>query len=183
MSQKEGYCKGAVLADNMDYVKNSVGEGGLSKLMRYMRDIGYDISEIDRNRWYPLEMRVAFLKAIKEIFQWGDEDIEKMGEEGSRSEMKIGFLLKYLASPEIILKSAEKIWREYYTVGNMKLMHLDGNSAVLRLTDFDYDPIMCVYLRGFFRSLKPILRVDSLSVRETVCTHKGGDFHEFVIEW
>jgi hypothetical protein len=185
VSSGNAYCKGLAIAGNIEYIGKLKGQEGLEKIQRYLNEKGYDIDvfHIEKDKWYPIEERIELLRALVELFGWDEEKIERMATESVESEIKIGFLLKYMASMEVILKSAAKIWGQHYTVGKMRLVSFDGNRAVLRLTDFDYDPLMCVYLKGYLRGLDVIFKEKLKSVRETVCTHRGGPYHEFVLEW
>ncbi len=185
MNSGNAYCKGLVMAGNVEYVRKLRGEEGLAEIQRYMMRKGHDVDvfNIERDRWYPIEARIDLLRATVDLFQWDAAKIERMATESVKGEIKMGFLLKYMASVEVILKSAAKIWSQHYTVGHMELVDFDRKKAVLRLRDFDYDPLMCTYLKGYLRGLDVIFRDKLESVEETVCTHTGGPYHEFVLRW
>jgi hypothetical protein len=94
-------------------------------------------------------------------------------------------MLRYFISINNVLKEVPRYWEKHYTVGNMESEYQENNTYfILRLKDFEVDPIICSYLSGYYLGVTELVKnFKNLKVEELKCIHKGGDYHEFIIKW
>jgi len=75
---------------------------------------------------------------------------------------------------------------KHYTISKLEApeINVKEKRLVLRLVDFKIHPILCVYFRGYFKSIASlVVKTDKMTIKETKCPFSGDAYHEFVIEW
>src|SRR4030043_266666 len=77
----KGEARGAALQTDTKYVLEMQGEEGVKKVEGQMEGLGYRIDhrQVKATDWYPISLRLASLLAIKNVFNWPDSEIRKMG--------------------------------------------------------------------------------------------------------
>ncbi len=184
-----GEVRGISLKRYKEYVVKEEGEEGLKKLEDTMKSLGHPINfkEIGSVIFYPISLEAIVLLAIQRLFQLKDEDLQEIGKLQAKTPMVIRLFTKYILSFEKAAESARKIWRTYYTVGDLRTIEYDNkekNFAIVRLENFHHHPFHCQIVKGYILSMLAMIVGSKVkSCEETKCLYKGDDYHEFLIKW
>lgn len=186
--ENKGEVRGAVFQTDAEYVRQQKGEEGLKAIEKKTKEFGYPINyaQIKTMDWYPLGLRAISLLAAKEAFNWGDKEIENMGNAAPKYSFIVKLLMKYFLSFPMTYKQSPTYWEKHYTVGVLEApdYDLEKKYYIIRLKDFKVHPILCVYLEGYFMRIGQfVLKGKNFRVKETKCMFKGDPYHEFVVEW
>jgi hypothetical protein len=137
--------------------------------------------------FYPVGLRILSLLVIREVFNFDDEDIRKMGTFATKKSLIIRLFMKhFLSMRRVVMKESQKMWSKHWTVGKLVPVELDEKQKYLvaRVEEFNLHPVYCIYLEGYFAGIVHMLvkspKVDS---KETKCAFKGGPYHEFIVKW
>ncbi|MBU1292354.1 hypothetical protein KKH07_02685 [Patescibacteria group bacterium] len=185
----KGLVRGVVFQTDREYVLEEKGEAGLKKLEEEIKKTGQAIKyrkDFKTTDWYPLGWRILSLLVIQETFDWGEQEIFKMGEVAPKHSFIVKTILRYFISLEKTFAETAKYWEKHYSIGKLEAPEIDikKHHLVLRLSDFKSHPILCIYYRGYFKSLTSlIIRASQINIQETKCVNKGDQYHEFVIDW
>ena len=185
----EGQVRGAVFQTDAKYILEKKGEEGLKTLESVIKETGQPISygkDIKATAWYPLSWRVLSLLTIKEVFDWNDQEIVKMGLAAPKYSFIVKTLLRYFVSLEKTFSESAKYWEEHYSIGKLEAPEIDleKKRLVLHLKDFKVHPTLCIYLTGYFKAVAQlVVRTENMSIKESKCMFKGNPYHEMVITW
>lgn len=185
----EGETRGVTFAIDRDYVLKKKGEEGLKRLEEGLAKLGHPIryKEIETFGYYPVGLRALSLLVIKEVFKFGDEEIEEIGFFGTRSSLIAKFFIKYVFSlQKVFFQEGQRIWREHWTIGKIVPAELNEEKkyALLQLKDFNLHPIYCVFLKGYLSGLfSMVIKSPKITCQETKCSFRGDKYHEYLIEW
>ena len=182
--------RGVVFKTDTEYILAEKGEEGLKKLEEELEKLGHPIKyrEIKSMEFYPAGLRALSLLAIKKIFEFDDKKIENMGLVATKKSIIIKLFVRFFLSLErVFFKEAPRIWQKHWTVGELVPVELNEKKkyAILRLKNFDFHPLYCsVYLQGYFAGiLQMLIKSSEMSCRETKCSLKGDEYHEYSIKW
>jgi hypothetical protein len=183
-----GEARGVTMQTDANYVSRKIGEQGLVKLQQKTKELGWEIDykDIKTMAWYPLGQRVISLLAAKEAFDWGYEEIKDMGNCAPKYSFIASTMLKYFLSVSKVFQEAAKYWEKHYSVGKLVPVQIDEEKkfAILRLEDFDVNPIFCPYFTGYFlRISQLVVKSEKITAEETECPSRGGRWHEFLMKW
>jgi len=183
-----GKVRGQVFITDIEYLKNKVGEKGITLLKKKIKEWGdlFDYEKIETMEWYPVGLRVLSLLAIKETFNWGDKEIFDMGNSAPKYSFIVKLLMKYFLSTQKTFKESPKYWEKHYNVGELESIELNEKEkyGILRLKNFKIHPILCTYYRGYFlRFAQYVIKSDKITIKETKCMFNGSPYHEFLIKW
>lgn len=185
----EGKVRGAVFQTDAKYVLEKKGEEGLKMVEAEIKKIGQPISygkEIMVTGWYPLSWRLFSLLTIQKVFNWGEKEIFEMGNSAPKYSFIVKTLLRYFVSLKKTFTESSKYWKEHYSVGELEApeINIKRKYVVLRLKDFKIHPILCIYLKGYFKAVAQlVVRTENMTIEETKCIFKDNSYHEFVISW
>lgn len=183
----EGETRGMAIKDDFEYVLQKKGKEGLAKLENEMNNLGYPIKhkEIKIMNFYPSGLEPIVMLVIKKVFNFDKGDFIKLGKFSAQLPWIIRLFVKYFGSLGLIVKNTPKMWRTYYTKGNLKIIDFDKDRGYLiaRLEDFALHPIYCIGLEGYFLSIVSMVVKGPITCQETKCVHKGDDCHEFLVKW
>ena len=185
----KGEVRGLILRQDLEYVQGQKGREGLEKIEDQLALWGYPVKyeKIKNIEFYPSGLRALSLLAMRKVFGWDDKKIGLACAYHIKDSLAMRFFMKYLSSPSHILEKAPIMWREYWTVGEMKVIKFNGKEkyAIVRLENFDLHPIFCRCLEGYLKSITNIVIRDSKTTcQETQCSFKNGkNYHEFLIKW
>lgn len=91
-----------------------------------------------------------------------------------------------LASAERLIRACNKVWPSYYrNAGEMTAIAWQPSDTRLRITGFPtMDPVHCRLMEGWMISAMATIGFQvSSDARETACTSRGADHHEFACSW
>ncbi len=185
----KGEGRGVVLKTDEEYVLKEKGKEGLEKVEKRLEELGHPIKydQIKTMDFYPVGLRVLSLLVIKEIFNFGDEDIRKMGTFATKMSLIIRLFTQYFLSVRrVVMKESPKMWNKHWTVGRLVPVELDEKKkyAVIRVEGFDLHPVYCVYLKGYFAGIvQMLIKAPNIDSQETKCAFKGDPYHEFTVRW
>ena len=182
----KGEARGLGFQTEAKFILEKKGEEGLKKLEDEMERLGHPYSDIKTMDFYPLGLLGVALLTIKKLFNFTDQDFQELGAFEAKSSLIIRVSMKYFISLDRMAKEVPKMWRQYYSVGDFKIIEMNkGRKDVLiRLENFKLHPILCQVFIGYFTSLmRMITRSDQITCEEIKCAHRGDEFHEFFIKW
>jgi hypothetical protein len=174
----KGEVRGVTLKTDAQYIFSKKGIEGLDLLQDEINRIGLDFSYKDINniKWYPVGWRIASLLAIKDIFNFTDQDISDMGYSAPKNSFIVKIIMRYFISLEKTFAEASKYWQKHWTVGSLvaKKIDLKNKYLILEVRDFQANPILCTFWLGYFRAItESMLRNITVTVVEKKCMGKG----------
>ena len=185
----KGEVRGVVLKTDEEYILKEKGKAGLEKVEQRLKGLGHPIKykEIRTMDFYPVGLRILSLLTLREVFNFSDEEIKKIGIFATKMSLIIRLFTKYFLSVRrVVMKESPRIWSKHWTVGKLVPIKLDEEQkyAVLRVEGFDLHPIYCIYLEGYFAGiLQMLVKSPKVDTKETKCAFKGESYHEFLIKW
>ncbi len=182
--------RGLTFKSEAMYIEENEGIDGLRKLEEAMADLGYPIKyqDIKYTHFYPIIIEVLTLVLIQKIFNYSDEDFEKIGKYALKIPGVVRTLFavqKYLlTSKQILDKLVSRVWKQYYMIGDLKIIEYKLNErVVLRIEDYINHPLNCRMIQGALSTLFKMASAKDVVCQESKCMHKGDEFHEFVVTW
>lgn len=184
----EGETRGSSFICDAEYVLKKKGKEGLKKVEEKLKEIGYPIEykKINNMEFYPVGLRVLSLLAIKEVFNWTNDDIKELCAFAPKISFIVRLFIKFFYSPSEMVKKSFQMWREYFTKGELEVVKADFKKKefIFRIKDFSLCPTHCKCLEGFVTSfLKMIVNPKKIECKETKCTFKGDKYHEYLLTW
>jgi hypothetical protein len=186
----ETQVRGRAILGLIRFIKDDFGPDVLQEIIR---DGGPVLKEMFSSRiritgWYSYKAYTDFLCAIANRLQQGDSDFfRKVGNKTGTIDMST-ILRVYvtIASSERLIRSCTKVWESTYNnAGRMEAISWSPDTTVLRIYDFpQMHPYHCSLVAGWM-----IATMDSIGLKvdpgskETKCTNKGDDYHEFCATW
>jgi len=187
MTKVKGELRGNGPKNIGEFIFKKEGERGLKKVEDIMEKLGYPIEykKIDPMEFKPLWLVTATLLAAKRLFNFSDDDFQKMGEADVKFSPIQRLFMKYFISLEVAAKEASKMWNKYHTEGKLELMEYNNKErrAILKLTNFGLNEYHCQYLVGYFRAVAQITTKGAAICEETKCFFRRDGYHEFIIKW
>ncbi len=183
----EGETRGMSIKGEADFILKEEGEEGLKKLEETVANLGFPIkfNEVKSMDFYPLYVEAVMLVAIKKLFNYDEKKFQEMGRFESKLSLIIKLFIKYFVSLERAIKVAPRMWRENYTVGNLKVAEFDEEKkyALLRIENFRFHPLHCQDLKGYFSGVIQMIVGKPVTCQEMKCIHRGDEYHEFLMKW
>lgn len=182
--EKEGKVKGDLLLAYFHYIQKTEGDKGLSMVENRLKSVGVEIkeSEIKPFSWYPVGYEPLIVLAGKETFDWNDEDIFSIGKDVTKLSLIVRMMLHFFVSVDKVFEESPKYWRNSYDFGMVEPVGREGDVYVLRIKGYDIHPISCIYNAGYIIGIAEMAGGKGMKIDESVCTHKGGDMHEYRIK-
>jgi len=181
----KGEIRGLGFKTEAKFVLKEEGEEGLKKLEDQMAKLGYPYGEIKAMDFYPLGLLAVNMLVIKRLFNYDDKKFQEMGKFEAKSSLIIRLFMKYFVSLERVAKEAPKMWRKYYTVGDLKVPEVNQEKRyiIIRIENFSLHPILCQILIGYFHSIVRMVLKGEITCEETKCVFRGDECHEFLMKW
>lgn len=183
----KGKVRGVAFTTAARFVFEKEGEEGLRKMEETITGLGYPLeySKIRTMDFYPIGLQVINIIVMKELFHYGDEKVKEMGGFNAKFSLLIKLFMRYFVSIGRVAKVASKIWRKHYTIGRLIPAEYDEKKGylIIRLEDFSVHPLLCVDLLGYFSSVVKMVVGKEVEGEEIKCTHRGDDYHEFLLKW
>lgn len=185
----KGECRGMHLKNDAQYILAKKGEGALKKVEKELERLGCPIKykEIRAFNFYPVGLRAVSLLAIKKVLNLTDEDIRDLCGYAAGVSLIVKLYLKFFYSIPKIVEKASKIWREYFTVGELKITDYNEEKGycILQKKGLDLHPLFCgPCLEGYIANLvKMVVKSGKVTCKETKCPFRGDKLHEFLVKW
>jgi len=183
----EGEIRGVAIKSDLDFILKEEGKEGLKKLEYTITKFSYPIKreEVSTMDFYPLGLEAITFVAIKRLFDWDDKKFQEMGSSEAKRSLVIRLFMRYFYSIERFSKEVPKIWREYFTVGDLEVRELNREEkyVILRLENFRCHQLHCQSLMGYFHTIVQMIIGSKASCEETKCLHRGDKYHEFLLKW
>jgi hypothetical protein len=184
----KGQIRGLGLKHDLEYILKMWGEEGLKEVERELERLGYPLRyrEIKEMDFFPIGTGILVLTIVKNFFDVPEEKIADVCAFHPKTPLVAKLFMKYFYSIPKIMERTQKMWREYWTIGEIDFKEYNENDkyAILQVRDFDLDPLVCRCLDGYFRSMaESVLGKGNITVKETKCSFKGERIHEFIIKW
>ncbi|MBD3208442.1 MAG: hypothetical protein GF370_03235 [Candidatus Nealsonbacteria bacterium] len=189
ISLAEGKTRGVVMKPDIQFIIRKRGREGVEQVENEMEKLGVplDLDNIRISKYYPIGIRTIFLLTAKRILGFSDQDMREMGTEVPKFSSIMRFFMKsFLMDENVFFQKAPSYWEKFVSVGEVTVPYFDAgrNVATVRLDDFNIDPVFCPYVEGVFSSfVKIITGANKVHSKETECSFKGGDYHEFELSW
>ena len=182
-----GEVRGLALRSHGEFILKERGPEGLELVEKIMKESGYPIDHksLGAMKFYPVGLELIELLAIKKAFDFNDEKFIEMGVFSSKNSLIMRLFMKYFVSIDIMTKQASRIWKKYYTIGDLKAIELnkDKRYLILRLKDFNIHPLHCLHVGGYLSSVVKMVVKKQVSCEEVKCIYRGDDCHEFLLRW
>lgn len=187
MMDLKGKVRGIAFKTEEAFVSREEGKKGVKELQETLSKIGCPL-EFDKVKpmdFYPLGYIGLTQLIIKKLFNYGDEKIKDLGRSEAKVSLIMKLFMKYFVSLDRVSKEVPKMWRKYYTVGDLKPVEMNEEEkhAVLRLENFKVSPIHCLNLLGYFSAVLQMVVNRPVKAEETKCVFKGDEYHEFLLTW
>ncbi|MEI6597060.1 MAG: hypothetical protein WCL13_02510 [bacterium] len=184
----KGEVREVALKNHRDFILEKKGEEGLKKFEETIGSLKGVMQYKKLKMWefYPIGLEVIELLVMKKIFNFDDEKIKEIGAFESRVSFVIKLFLQYIGSTKLLAKKAPEMWKKYYTAGELivKEINEEKKYAILDVKDFNFHPIHCLNLNGYFSNMvKMASGSKTVDCQETKCVHLGDEYHEFLIKW
>jgi len=181
----KGEIRGIGFKTEAKFILEEEGEEGLKKLEDQMAKLGYPYNEIKTMDFYPVGLLAVALVVIKRLFNYDDKKFQEMGKFEAKSSLIIRLFMKYFVSLERVAKEAPKMWRKYYTIGDLKVPEVNQEKRyiIIRIENFSLHPILCQVLIGYFLSIVKMVLKSEVVCEEAKCVFRGDECHEFLMRW
>jgi len=186
--KQRGEARGIHLRNDAEYILRKKGKASLAEVEKELESLGVPIKydEIKNLDFYPAGWRPISLLAIQQVFNWDNSEIRNMCEFGASASLAVRLYLKFFHSVQGLLKVASKLWREYWSEGELLIENFDekNKEAIIIIKDFKSHPIFCVCLEGYINGLaKMVTGSDNIKCEEINCIFKGDKVHRYKINW
>jgi hypothetical protein len=183
INKMKGQIIGSSLKEDRGFVIKKVGREEMGKVEKKMAELGYPLKyeEIENYHWYSAQMDALFLLISKRIFDWDKDQMWEWGRWAAKVHFVTKMMLRYFVSKEILVKSANKNWKKYYTEGKLSFS-FEGKKGKIELKDFVLHPEHVGYLAGYFYQIASLVMPPEnlkLKVSETGKL----DYHLFELTW
>jgi len=188
IKKTQGEVTGDCIKNDLDFVLKKEGKEGLKGVEDAMAKAGYPINykKLGLTDIYPAAFPVALIIIIKRLFNYDENDLEKMGRVEARISSKmIRAFLKYFVSLSLLANNAQRMWRAHYKMGDFNVTDYDIKKGYVRfrIENFKTHVFICQVFKGYFAGFLEMIVGKKTTGEETKCTFKGDDYHEFLIKW
>ena len=186
----KGKGRGIVFKPELEFIIREEGKSGLQQLEEAMEKIGHPLryKTLESMSFYPLKKKALMLILMKRLFNYNDERFKEIGKSAAKFPALLRRLISFLMSgknAKDAAKQVNNIWKMYFTVGELELVEFNEKERreIIRLKDFRVHPLECKFLTGFWSIILQLLVKSEVTCEETKCTHKGDEYHEFLLKW
>lgn len=183
----KGEARGITIKGKAEFIIKKREETTLQELEETTRKLGYPVkyTELRSNNFYPVGYEAITLLIGSKVFGMNEKEIMEMGSFVSKLSAIVRLFMKYLFSIELMAREAPRMWRKYYTIGDLKVVDIDGAKkyAILALENYRLHPLYCPFFKGYFASTVQMSVKTDTTCEEQKCTFQGDNCHEFLIKW
>jgi hypothetical protein len=129
--------------------------------------------------WHPVEELIELLTVADTTLGRGDGKVaEEIGAAGARANMK-GVVIRfafYVTKPELLMRRAAGLWRQFNDHGKMILVAIDDTSVKLEVTGVpDPNWLFCCVITGWCREVANAMGMRAARARHTRCRARGDE--------
>lgn len=183
----KGNVKGTIIQAHEAFILSKKGEEGVKKVEEKMEDLGHllKFKEIKPFNWYPDALSVLVVIVSKEVFNWTEKEIFKMGSAAPKVSIIIRLLLKHFVSIKKVFEECPKFWQRHVDFGSLENTEFNEKEkyAVLRAKWHGFHPLICVWLAGYIYGIGSFVLKEKIKVKEMKCRFKDAPYHEYKISW
>ncbi len=183
----EGEVRGVAFKTASGFIIKEKGVEGLKKIEEIITELGYPIEfrKIKIMNFYPVGLIGVIQLLLHRLFNFDKKKFIEMGTFESKVSLIIRLFMRYFVSLKAVIKEVPKMWKKYYTAGELKVIELNEKekSAVLRLENFKIHQFHCYDLIGYFPSVLQMIVGGNPICEETKCVFLGDKYHEFLLKW
>lgn len=187
LMKMEGEVRGWILKNDAVYIRAKKREAGLEKVKEELEKVGCPINyeAIKDLKFYPVSWRAISLLAMKKVFGWGDEEFREWSRFVLVNSLIVRIYMRFFHSVGAIVKKAPRLWREYFTVGELTVPDYNEEKryVIIEIKDLDFDPVFCRAVEGYLMTIARMVVKTEVKCQETKCTFEGQDRHQFRITW
>ncbi len=187
LTSLKGEVRGMGVKTHANFVLKEEGKEGLEKLKKAMETLGYPVKfkEMKSTSFIPLGTEAIVLLVIKRLFNYEDKKFQEIGSFHVKSSLIIRLFMKYFVSFEKMQLEAPKIWKKYFTTGELKVTSFDKERryASFKLENFKFHPLHCQILIGTFVTIIQMMVNGKATCEEEKCIYRGDEYHEFLLKW
>lgn len=182
-----GKGRGVLFKTASKFILKEKGEEGLKKLEETITNLGYPIKfqKIRAMDFYPMGLYAVTLVTIQGLFNFNEEKFIEMGKFESKISLIIRLFIRYFFSIDVVVKQASKIWRTYFTIGDISVAELNKEKkyGVLKVENFRLHPLHCQILKGYLPGVVQMVVGSKVICEETKCPFRGDEYHGFSLKW
>ena len=183
-----GETRGFNVKLDSEYILKTKGIEGLEKLEQEMEKLGYPTKyrEIENMSFVPSGLKILTLLTIKQVFDFDNQGIKNVCAFQPKQSLIVKLFMRYIRSMPIALKFANTMWKKYWTIGKLESVEFNEKEKriVLRIKSFKLHDVFCRCMEGYFESMAELIfGKKEMVCKEIKCSHKGDEFHEFVLTW
>jgi len=187
LKELKGEIRGVILKADIQFIIDEKGKEGIKRVEKEMAslDFPFEYEKIKSMHFYPIGLRVVSLLVIKKVLGFSDKKIQEMGFDLPRSLPLVRMYTRFFAmDKKTFFNNAVKFWKRIVMVGEFETSLDEKNKqAISTLKNFDIHPILCIYLLGVIPSFhKMATGAREVIGKETKCSFKGDELHEFLVK-
>lgn len=151
--KQRGEVRGGTLKEDIASVEQAMGKEVADKVKRAAKLLPYpiDYDNIKELAWYPAGLTILSVFFLKRYFNWTDKEVREQGYTTPKVSPIMKFFISLFGNLHMFLKQAPKVWRDYWTEGELCVVLEDekNKKAVLELKDFILSDFYKLTLEGY----------------------------------
>ncbi len=188
LKERGGNIKGEALLSDIEALTKIRDKKSVDIVLENMREMGekIDLKEIKSSEWYPEYLLSSFIIVSYQFLGLTEKDIFEWGRTATKVSFIAKIILRHLVSIDKAFEECSNYWRKNYDFGNLVPVEMNSKDkyAVVRITDYLSDPLICTFHAGYFKGiLEFILPSEKIEIKEERCIHRGDSYHEYLISW
>jgi len=185
----KGEINGTGLLEDKSFFLNHFGKEKLKEVEKEISEIiGEDFSyeKVKAHQKYPFYLTLLATLILYYDFGRDENLIREFGKESVKFSLTVKLFLRYAFSPEGVINYGPKLWRKYFSIGDIEVEKYNKNEriAIIVLKNFDIHPLFCKQIEGAIEQLFSYVTKDGRVKNEEIeCVFRGDPVHKFKISW
>jgi len=177
---------GFLFASRFEYIERRYGPDATGRVLAALEPVVRDqLLNLDALRWYPLQVFLAFDKAVGPVLAPGEADVHERLASASVQHLH-GWLGKEvgLMSVHGLLSRIAEDHPRYFSFGCGEYRRTGFESGELAFSDYPVcDEVLCRGARGYFKACLDYVKARQARVDETECQCRGSSRCLFQVRW
>jgi hypothetical protein len=185
----KGEINGMGLLEDKSFFLNHFGKEKLKEVEKEISEIiGEDFSyeKVKAHQKYPFYLTLLATLILYYDFGRDENLIREFGKESVKFSLTVKLFLRYTFSTEGVINYGPKLWRKYFSIGDIEVEKYNKNEriAIIVLKNFDIHPLFCKQTEGAIEQLFSYVTKDGRVKNEEIeCVFRGDPVHKFKISW